>query len=296
MPDTRTVTTTVPSRDGSRIGVVEFGRPPQDDSRASLLFLPALGVALGYYSDMLTQWAQQDRHIVAVEHRGMPLSPNTDIRGARFGYSTIIREDVPAVADRWFHGSRPFVAVGHSLGGQLALLATASRAIEPQKVAAIAAGTSSPAAMSTALGRAKRRGQVAFIRATSAAMGYWPGERLGFGGRQPRSLMRDWCTEGSRGRYHLHGDSTDYESALATIDQPVFLLSLDGDPIITLPAATHLARRLPSHAKHHRLSSKTADGFDHIRWARREPGTVINAVETWLDEPKGRHSAITDRS
>lgn len=277
------ITTTVASCDGARIGVVEHGRAYRAPGRASVLFVPALGVPIGYYADMLARWSQAGRHIVAVEQRGMPLTPILRIRHQRYGYATIIRDDLPAITAALLSELSGYVAVGHSLGGQLALLATAAGTIRPAATAAIAAGTSSPAARTTRLGRVTRRGQVAFIRATSAALGYWPGDRLGFGGSQPRTLMRDWCHEGTRGRYRMHGDDTDYETALSAITQPVLMLGLDGDPIITPPAVEHLARRLPVHSEHRTLTSTAAAGFDHIRWARREPQLVITAIEDWID-------------
>lgn len=280
MFDDEPSTTTVTSRDGTRIGVVEHGRPQRSSDRPSVLFLPALGVPVGYDADMLAQWSRAGRHIVAVELRGMPLTPVANIRRQRFGYATIIREDLPAIVDSGvFADSGRYVAVGHSLGGQLALLASAAGTIGPLATVAIASGTSSPAAQTTIVGRSKRRGQVAFASATSAALGYWPGDRLGFGGRQPRALMRDWCREGRTGLYRLHGDDTDYEAALRTMELPVLMLSLDGDSVITEPAFEHLAKRLPAHVERSHLGSTRSGGFDHVRWARAEPQPIIDATE-----------------
>ncbi|MEX6465974.1 hypothetical protein AB6N35_16815 [Dietzia cinnamea] len=93
------ITTSVSSRDGTRIGVMKFGRTPQAAPAPTLVFLPALGVPLGYYSGMLKHWSHTGRHIVAVEQRGMPLTPTSGIRHQRFGYSTIVRDDLPAVID-----------------------------------------------------------------------------------------------------------------------------------------------------------------------------------------------------
>jgi predicted alpha/beta hydrolase len=281
MTDVAGVARSAVSMDGTRVGFMEYGSLALRRGEPSVFFVPALGAPVGYYSDMLTRWAQDGRHIVAVELRGMPLTPMTDIRRQQFGYSTLINNDFPAITSIAFSDSGRFIVVGHSLGGQLALLATASKSIKPLSVVAIASGTSSPAARGTGLGRARRRGQVAFVRATSSLHGHWPGERLGFGGRQPRSLMRDWCYEGSHGRYKLHGDDMDYEIALTTITVPILMLSLIGDPIIPERAVDHLRHRLPKHSEHRRLTSSSVDGFDHMRWARREARPILDAIESW---------------
>ena len=267
---------TVLSRDGTEIGIVDY--IPRTQRGPGILFVPALGVPIGYYSLMLQQWASRGRRIVAVELRGMPLSPVTDLRGQRFGYGTLFGEDLPAVVAAAVPD--PYFIVGHSLGGQLALLGTASGAVNPAGIVAIASGTSSRAAHSGALRRAVRIGQVMFVRATSAALGFWPGDRVGFGGRQPRSLMRDWYHEGRHGHYRIHGDDTDYVAALRSLDVPITLLSLDGDTIVPHAATAHLAAQLPPATAHVLISKGT--GFDHIRWARREPGVIIDEVERAL--------------
>ncbi|KQQ05864.1 MULTISPECIES: alpha/beta fold hydrolase [unclassified Rathayibacter] len=264
--------------EGSPARFVEYGEP---GGRPSVLFVPALGVPLGYYGDLLAAWSARGRHVVAVELRGMPHSSVREVRRQRFGYSALANEDLPAVVREVLGGPAGFLAVGHSLGGQLALLATAAGSISPLGVVAIASGTSSAAARATVLSRSSRRAQVSTVALIAGVLGYWPGDRFGFGGRQPRSLMRDWAHEGVRGRYRLHGDPLDYERALAAISAPVLLLSLEGDALVTQLSVEHLLRRLPASAEHRRLASPTR--FHHLRWARREPGPVLDAVEAWAE-------------
>jgi predicted alpha/beta hydrolase len=273
----------VTCRDGGVVEFAEHGSAHRRDDAASVLFLPALGVPIGYYDGMLGAWAAGGRHIVAVERRRMPRLSRREVRASRYGYATIIREDLPAVvASGVFGGAGGIVLAGHSLGGQLALLAAASGAIDVAAVVAIASGTSSPAAQDTRVGRLQRRGQVLLVDALSALLGYWPGDRLGFGGRQPRSLMRDWCHEGRRGAYRLHGDAADHEAALARMSLPLLVVSLAGDRTIPQAAVEHLLGRLPADAEHRRIEPAAAAAFDHIRWARREHGRVVGAVEEWI--------------
>lgn len=272
---------TILSPDGTRIGVVEHLPPESDRRSAPVLFVPALGVPLGYYSRMLSAWAGSGRRIVAVELRGMPLTPLPRVRDQRYGYSALIRNDLPAVVDALLPRAGSFVAVGHSLGGQLALLATATRSIRPSAVATIASGTSSAAAHADPLRRAGRRAQIGFVAAASALCGYWPGDRLGFGGRQPRSLMRDWSSEAAHGRYRLHGDDIDYDAALSALETPLLLLTLEGDTLITPLAAEHLRRRLPAHAESREIPRSHDPGSRHLRWARAGWQPVTDAVDAW---------------
>lgn len=50
------------------IGVREYHTP---SSEPSIVFLPALGVPIGYYEPLFQAWT---RHVIGVEWRGMPES------------------------------------------------------------------------------------------------------------------------------------------------------------------------------------------------------------------------------
>jgi predicted alpha/beta hydrolase len=266
----------VSSSDGVTLTVEEYGVP---GTAASIVFLPALGVPLGYYRKFLTAWAGQGRHVVGVELRGMPRSPVADLRKDTFGYAHLIREDLPAVfAGSAVTGAGQTVLAGHSLGGQLALLSGAAGSVRPDAVVTLGTGTSSNAAQRGPIARARRAAGVRFVGAVTCSLGYWPGHRLGFAGRQPRTLMNDWGYEARYGRYRLRGDRTDYEAALAELPVPALLADIAGDRMIPAAAVDHLARRLPDH-----VDRLTLDAYpDHFRWARRAPEKVIEPVEAWL--------------
>ncbi|MEV4702208.1 alpha/beta fold hydrolase [Actinoplanes sp. NPDC049316] len=266
----------VAAPDGVTLTVEEYGRP---GPRASIVFLPALGVPLAYYRRFFDAWAARGRHLVGVELRGMPQSPVADLRRASFGYAHLVREDLPAVfAGPAVATAQRVVLAGHSLGGQLALLSGAVGSVRPDAVVTLGTGTSSTAARRSRLGRVRRAAGVRFVGAVTCSLGYWPGHRLGFAGRQPRTLMADWGYEARYGRYRLHGDRTDYEAALATLDVPVLLAGIAGDRMIPSAAVDHLARRLPGHVDRARIEAVP----DHFRWARTAPDEVIEAVESWL--------------
>ena len=152
--------------------------------------------------------------------------------------------------------------------------------VAPSAVVTIATGTSSGASQASHWGRVRRRIGTQFVRTASDVLGYWPGHRLGFGGRQPKPMMHDFAYEARHGRYRLTGDPTDYEAALATLDQPALLLALAGDPLMPLLGVDHLAGRLPTHV--HRAGVDTGLAGDHFAWARKAPEPVVSTIETWL--------------
>ncbi|MFI7547110.1 alpha/beta fold hydrolase [Actinoplanes sp. NPDC049599] len=266
----------VPSTDGITLTVEEYGSP---GGSATVVFLPALGVPVAYYRPLFRAWVAAGRHVVGVELRGMPQSPVADLRRDSFGYAHLVREDLPAVfTDPAVAGAAKVVLVGHSLGGQLALLSGAAGTVRPDAVVTLGTGTSSPHARRGRLARAQRAAGVRFVGAVTCSLGYWPGHRLGFAGRQPRTLMSDWGYEARHGRYRLRGDRTDYEAALGALTVPALLVDIAGDRMIPRAAVDHLAARLPAG-----VGRATIDAVpDHFRWARRSPEKVITAVEGWL--------------
>ena len=112
------------------------------------------------------------------------------------------------------------------------------------------------------------------------ALGYFPGHRLGFGGRQPKSVMRDWALEGQTGRY-----AQSLEAGLGAVRNGVLSITLDGDRLITEAAAAHLSERLTSASVSTvRLQAEANAGepFDHFRWARNNPAPVVRAITEFL--------------
>ena len=241
----------------------------------AVLFLPGLGVPVAYYAPFLELWADEGYEVFGLELRGMPQSSISNVRTSDFGYSHSLEYDIPAAIAAM--PSPPAVIAGHSLGGQLALLFAASTGIDAA-VIAIASGSSHHSTLPTARARRIRRRQAAAIPLIARALGYFPGDRLGFGGRQPRSMMRDWGREAQSGRYDTH-----HEDALGRYAGRGLMLTLEGDALITPAAAAHLAARLPKAqlALSH-VTAADASAFNHFRWARTSGPAVLRPMLEWL--------------
>lgn len=128
--------TTVEADDGHRIGYRVSGA---EQAPTTVVFLPALGVPLAYYAYLISAWTSAGHQVIGVENRGQPLSPFA----GRFGYSDMVRRDLPAVFGiPQVPAAARVVLVGHSIGGALALLATAAGLVAPHAVVTVATGTS----------------------------------------------------------------------------------------------------------------------------------------------------------
>ena len=268
-------------------GVVHTARvfPCAKRDAPILLCLPAMGAAAGYY----TPFAQ------ALAAGGLGMAALLDLRGqgessarARrddFGYREILELDLPAAIARLrkVFGARRLYVVGHSLGGQLGLFSAARPGPRPDGLVLIAAGTAYWRDWPAHQRRQARLG-FAGVRLAARLLPWYPGTRLGFGGDQPRRLMRDWGRVTREGRYAPEGSEFSYEGAVRSLSVPVLSIGIHEDPIAPESAREALLARLPR-------CQVTRVGIDgllehrpwkrHFSWARR-PAETVAAIGGWL--------------
>lgn len=121
--------------------------------------------------------------------------------------------------------------------------------------------------------------------AVAAVRGHWPGQRLGFGGRQPRTLIREWARFARRGDLAVERGSEVSEPDLARVVLPVLAVALDNDPLALQGSVDNLAGKLTGARVEHRFvtrpSGEDGPALDHFAWARH-PGNFAGDIATWL--------------
>ncbi len=259
-------------------------------AKGLVAFLPALGVGVDYYRALAEQWAKKGYRVATIEIRGQKQSSVRDVRRENFGYREILNVDLATIVPKLKEeaAGKPFLIAGHSLGGQFALLYASQHPGMVDGVAVLAGGSNFYGSMPAGR-RLKRRVGIELVGIVARALGYFPGHKVGFGGLQPLNMMLDWTHEGLTGRYRVVGDSTNYDRDLGSLDIPVLLLSLSGDPLVPKTCADFLARKLKGarvtqvelQAKDYGLKS-----FDHFRWARK-PEPVLERVDAWIQTEVG---------
>ena len=253
------------------------------------LCLPAMGVPARFYQPMMQALADATGGpVYTAELRGQGDSAERAERGADFGYREIVEEDLPRWIDHlsFHHPHRRIVLLGHSLGGQLAVLASAALARRLSALVLVAAGTAHHRVW-PAPQRARARLAVHAIALAARLLPWYPGRRLGFGGNQPRRLMRDWSFNAFTGRYRLEGSTRDeyaLERALREVELPVLALQLPDDPVAPPGARDELLARLPNSVITRRELAHHAAGSPwqrHFDWVRR-PNAMARQVAAWL--------------
>ncbi|MFH8605927.1 alpha/beta fold hydrolase [Streptomyces sp. NPDC018029] len=270
------------------------GPAPWPPPAPAVLILPAMGTPARFYRRFARQLHDEGLTVLTVDLRGQgEATPRAIGPGAPgHGYRAIVEEDIPAVvaAIRAELGTEPpLYVLGHSLGGQLALvyasLAAGRDGSGVDGVAVVATGSVWFRAYGPWRGPGLLLAQ-ALITATAAVLGRWPGTRLGFGGDQPKGVMRDWARQVRTGHYSGKGSTLDYEAALATLELPVLAVSVDGDTLAPAAALDHLLGKVPRArlTRRHYTAQEAGDRLDHFAWTRAG-GALAKWVAAWAATP-----------
>lgn len=258
-------------------------------ARPVLLMLPAMGFAASFYAPFVhTLERACAATVLTLDMPGQGASLLRATSGDDFGYREVVETLIPEAVHRAAgqYPGRPVILVGHSLGGQLALLAAAELNRVLHGLVLIAAGTAHWRAWPKG-SRWRAALTVHAIQLVASILPWYPGERIGFGGNQARRFMRDWSFNARHGRYHLEGSARSpavLASALTDVRLPVLALSLRDDPIAPPGALADLLARAPN-------ADVTHDTFDgvtmdapwrrHFSWARHPVG-VAERVAKWI--------------
>jgi predicted alpha/beta hydrolase len=272
--------------DGARLGVQIYPEPDGPDGAPVVVIWPAMGVPARYYRPFAAALRAAGLAVVVADLRGTGTSTPAPSRSCRYGYAELT-DDVAAVlaALKPRLDGRTRLLLGHSLGGQVALLHLALHGVDAvDGLALVAVGVpywrSYPGA--------RRYGVLAFsqgIAATARLLGVWPG--WGFGGRQARGVMRDWAYTARTGRFpELNG--VDVEAALGALRLPILAVGVDNDQYTPHGTLDHLCAKLPSAAVvRERLTAAPGDSpLDHFTWVRASSPLAARVATFAADLPR----------
>ncbi|MEO8876356.1 MAG: alpha/beta fold hydrolase [Polyangiaceae bacterium] len=256
--------------------------------RAAILVVPAMGVSAKFYDHLGAELAAAGLNAYVTELRGIGSSDQRASRSIDFGYREFLGDlEAAANAVNIRVSALPLFIMGHSLGGHLAILFAALHVEKIRGVAVVAGGTPHfrnwkfPMSAVTLLGSSVMRG-------LGLALGYVPGNRIGFGGREANRVVAEWAHFVRTGKLVVRGiDSAHLERARAAVTLPTLGVSLEEDDYAPRNSVDKLMAMLPNAklTRVHLERGAVGAKMNHFRWAK-QPRAVVAPIASWIAELK----------
>lgn len=231
------------------------------------LILPAMGIRASYYHNLANKMSvYYDSNFVTIDLRGYG---NSSIRASRkenFGFVRWL-EDLNFIIDFLLKESQKdkINLLGHSIGGQLG---TMYYSLHPDKIQRlILVGSSLPYFRIW-----KWPGKLKLLIAgyigpfVSRIIGYFPGEIIGFAGRESMGCISDWANIVRTGKFNLGDCSFDFENAMSKVVPNITAISFPEDNLAPPYTVKYLIQKFNNSAK---IEEKIINGFDHFNWTKR---------------------------
>jgi len=258
-----------------------------NSKRGVFILLPAMGVPSRFYRPFAKTLNVQGYSVVMTDLRGVGSSSVRASRHQNFGYEEMISLDIPTLIKevKQDYTDQPIFLIGHSLGGQLSCLHQSCCQQSERVDAIILIGA--PSVYYKGWSFPFNFGALVFTHSSwilSKVMGYFPGNRLGFGGRQSERVIADWANFSRTGQFNLSKSERDYDLALSKLDINILCLSFADDHYAPQKTVNNLINKMPGAAIcHDHLTSRQlgSTSVDHFNWIHR--GEVLSVIiSSWL--------------
>lgn len=262
--------------------------PAADPTAPVVLVLPAMAMKAKFYRPLVTALHAEGFGVAACDLRGHGESTPALAPGARHGYREMVETDLTAVLAelRARFPLAPLHLLGHSLGGQVALLHAAAHPDSVAGVVLVATGTVHWRRFGTARRRLEVLRQVQWMALRTRWRGWWPGGIV-VPAPVAGGVIRDWARHSRTGRYRPAGSRVDYDRLVAALDRPVLSISLADDPLGPTETVDALAGRLRGApvTRRHLDAAAGVTHPGHFEWVKDAPA-VAAAVAGWVADSR----------
>src|SRR5579871_6865114 len=194
--------------------------PQSDPTAPVVLILPAMILKAKFYLPLAKMLYSAGLSVATVDLRAQGESTPGLREAPKFGYHELVEVDLPTIVDAVSQRfpQAPLHLFGHSLGGQVALLSTAT-CTDRVKVASITILGTGTAYWKTfgedhgMSGRFQALWKIQWIGLVAAVLGVWPGGVL-IPGPMAGRVMTDWARHSRTSRYRPRGSGRGYDQAL----------------------------------------------------------------------------------
>ena len=266
----------------SNVSVFEADNP----NNIICICLPAMGVRASYYKTFANELAMAGNTVITSDWRGHGHSSQTASFKTDFGYEHYITDldDIVHFCRQRFPNKK-IILVGHSLGGQIQSLYISRFPQNCNQLVLIAANSVYYKGWDKKTSQ-KIKMAGTFFYPLSKLLGYFPGQVIGFGGREARTVMKDWTHNLKTGGYRLTNSIFDYDSALKEATPNILCISFENDKLIApKQSVINLLNKFNDKAnkEHLHFTSGEIDipNLDHFNWAK-QPTPLVGIINEWI--------------
>ena len=239
------------------------------------IVVPAMGTTASFYQQFAEALTKRGFTVHSPELPGTGASRPRPSRKINYGYRDLVETYLPEIvnSEKQAANGAPVILIGHSLGSQIGTLAVAGGTIEIDALVTIAGGNIHYRHWDGA-GAAKLLFASALFSSLTRVFGYLPGQYVGFGGPQARTLIREWSKIIRTGSFSHIADVSAYSSGT-----PMLAVGIEGDTFAPEKSVSKLAGILNGDVV---MMPKTWQGNPHSSWVRN-PGEIVSRIMDWLD-------------
>ncbi len=257
----------------------------KDHNAPLVLLYSAMGVRASYYKNFASHLSSLGIHCITIDWRGHGKSNIRPSGKFNHGFQVLIDDmnEVVDLAHQIFPNSSLYLA-GHSLGGQIGSLYSGRYHNKINGLILIAAGTPYYKVWKE-FGSWKLKLGGRIFYPISKLFGYYPGNLIGFGGREARAVIKDWSYVALNGRYNLSNSNYDYENAMNKAELNILSISIEKDKLGCKDSVSDLLNKFKK-AKIERTEISASDSkienLNHFNWVK-QPEYFANLILNWLN-------------
>ena len=249
----------------------------QPDRAITLVLMTAIGVRLTKYTKFIDALTKQGFTVVSADYPCCGENQPHVSRGIDYGYQDLVDEFVPALLDnaRTLTPDHQIWMLGHSIGAHIGSIYSA---LTDTPLIGVATGNIHYKNWQ-GLGRFDILRAAAAFEVLIRVYGYLPGYKVGFGYKEPKELMKDWCRTAWTGKFDFIKALNDsaHNKAKANKGQGLYF-NIIGDDFAPLASTQHLSE-LCARAKVVRVQLDPAlKGNQHSVWLKSPDGIVDNII------------------
>ncbi len=266
---------------GGDEGVVRY---PFAGATETVVIVPGLGMAAKRYDGLARRLNE-----LGVAAAVLATNPTRDVRRADlverdYGLEDLGRAAADAVERIHRKDRTSVLLLGHSLGGRIAAIAAAQRPAGLTGLITVATGTRHWRTGGIRLGRFLT--DVVALPVITRLAGYFPGHRVGFGGRQPARLMSEFSAMARTGSLQVCRGGRPRPYSLDAVSVPVLVAGYENDPVQPIPTLEQWGRHFAEDATRI-LDAPAAEGSVHNAITRPGAGDVEGLLSWWRTQVRG---------